>query len=69
MHEKVLSILTGFLTGGITTILTDKIIDVLFMSFIGGVVGWFGGKTAKWIDKKCDGLFCKKQKQHGSKTN
>jgi hypothetical protein len=62
MLEKFLSVSVGSVAGFISTIMTGKVIEVIILSFLGGVVGWFGGKAAKWIDKKCKCLFHKKEK-------
>jgi hypothetical protein len=57
MHEKVLSVCFGSVTGLISAIMIDRIIEVLILSFLGGVVGWFGGRVARWLDKKAGCLF------------
>jgi len=63
MQEKILSISFGSITGCISSIFTDKIIEVLVMTFLGGFLGWFGGKFARWIDKEFSRVFNKKLKR------
>lgn len=60
MLEKILSVSFGSVTGLVSSIMTGKVMEVIILSFLGGVVGWFGGKAARWIDKKCRCLFKKK---------
>jgi len=61
MYEKILSVCLGSFTGFVSAIVTDKLVDVLILSFIGGVIGWFGGRAARWIDKNCRCYFTKKE--------
>ena len=61
MHDNILSITLGALTACLSSMMFDKVMEMLILSFIGGIVGWIGGKIARWIDKKCECLFRKKK--------
>jgi hypothetical protein len=54
MLEKILSISLGSITGMVGTVVLNNVLEVLVMGFLAGVVGWFGGKAARWINKKCN---------------
>jgi hypothetical protein len=57
MFEKVCSVCTGSVTAFVSSLMIDKLLEVIILSFLGGVVGWFGGRAAKWMDKKFGCLF------------
>jgi len=52
MKEKFVSIFSGAVLGLIGTITMERVVDVIIMSFIGGVAGALGHTFFKWIKKK-----------------
>jgi len=67
MYEKILSISFGGIIGFFSGILTDRFVEVILMSLLGGIAGWYGGKIAKWIDVKCANIL--KKTKNDNKTN
>ena len=49
MFEKLLSISSGTAVGLADSLTNNNWMHVVIMSFVGGLIGWFGGQTAHWI--------------------
>lgn len=49
MHEKLTGTVLGSAVGFIGGLTTDKIVEVIVLSLIGGVMGAIGASVWKWI--------------------
>lgn len=52
MNEKLTGTLFGSTIGMIGGLTTDKVIEVIVLSLLGGIMGAMGATLWKWIRKK-----------------
>lgn len=49
MHEKAVGMITGSCVGFIGSITTDQLLEVMILSFVGGILGAMGSHVWKWF--------------------
>jgi len=59
MLGKILSVIFGSSVGFIASLMNDKFFQALVLAFVGGFIGWWGGKFAKYVNEKYRCFFKK----------